>query len=163
MAFVTITKDLTEVKEKMAFGLTKRQIICFSFGGIISVGVYFLSRNMLGNDLAMLLLIALAAPFMLFGMYEKNGQPLEKILKHIIRVRLMTPAVRPYQTNNCFANLERQAHFEKEVEKFVSIPKNTISEESCRLGAFSYTTRYQADTCRQKKSRKGNPEGKKRR
>ena len=72
MAFVTITKDLTEVKEKMAFGLTKRQIICFSFGGIISVGVYFLSRNMLGNDLAMLLLIALAAPFMLFGMYEKN-------------------------------------------------------------------------------------------
>lgn len=26
MAYVTITKDLTEVKDKVAFGLTKRQI-----------------------------------------------------------------------------------------------------------------------------------------
>ncbi len=162
MAFVTITKDLTEVKEKMAFGLTKRQIICFSFGGVISVGVYFLSRNTLGNDLALFLLIVLAAPFMLFGMYEKNGQPLEKILKHIIRVRLLTPAVRPYQTNNRFAGLERQANFEKEVERFVSIPKSANGEESCRLGASGHTARYKIDTWRQKKSRKGNPESEKR-
>lgn len=81
MAYVTITKDLTEVKDKVAFGLTKRQIVCFSLGGIAGVGTYFLTRHSLGNDLALLLLIALAAPFMLFGLYEKNGQPLEKILK----------------------------------------------------------------------------------
>lgn len=85
MAYVTITKDLTEVKDKVAFGLTKRQIVCFSLGGIAGVGTYFLTRHSLGNDLALLLLIALAAPFMLFGLYEKNGQPLEKILKNIIR------------------------------------------------------------------------------
>ena len=78
MAYVTITKDLTEVKDKVAFGLTKRQIVCFSLGGIAGVGTYFLTRHSLGNDLALLLLIALAAPFMLFGLYEKNGQPLEK-------------------------------------------------------------------------------------
>lgn len=102
MAYVTITKDLTEVKDKVAFGLTKRQIVCFSLGGIAGVGTYFLTRHSLGNDLALLLLIALAAPFMLFGLYEKNGQPLEKILKNIIRVRLLAPAARPYQTNNRF-------------------------------------------------------------
>ena len=38
MAYVTITKDLTEVKDKVAFGLTKRQIVCFSLGGIAGVG-----------------------------------------------------------------------------------------------------------------------------
>lgn len=75
MAYVTITKDLTEVKDKVAFGLTKRQIVCFSLGGIAGVGTYFLTRHSLGNDFALLLLIALAAPFMLFGLYEKNGQP----------------------------------------------------------------------------------------
>ena len=37
MAYVTITKDLTEVKDKVAFGLTKRQIVCFSLGGIAGV------------------------------------------------------------------------------------------------------------------------------
>ena len=108
MAYVTITKDLTEVKDKVAFGLTKRQIVCFSLGGIAGVGTYFLTRHSLGNDLALLLLIALAAPFMLFGLYEKNGQPLEKILKNIIRVRLLAPAARPYQTNNRFAALGLQ-------------------------------------------------------
>ena len=81
MAYVTITKDLTEVKDKVAFGLTKRQIVCFSLGGIAGVGTYFLTRHSLGNDLALLLLIALAAPFMLFGLYEKNGQPLEVKVK----------------------------------------------------------------------------------
>ena len=38
MAYVTITKDLTEVKDKVAFGLTKRQIACFSLGGIAGAG-----------------------------------------------------------------------------------------------------------------------------
>ena len=121
MAYVTITKDLTEVKDKVAFGLTKRQIVCFSLGGIAGVGTYFLTRHSLGNDFALLLLIALAAPFMLFGLYEKNGQPLEKILKNIIRVRLLAPAARPYQTNNRFAALERQARYEKEVQQLVSM------------------------------------------
>lgn len=49
MAYVTITKDLTEVKDKVAFGLTKRQIICFSLGGITGVGTYFLTRHSLAE------------------------------------------------------------------------------------------------------------------
>ena len=64
MAYVTITKDLTEVKDKVAFGLTRRQIICFFLGGLLGAGGYFLTRHALGNDAALLLLIALAAPFM---------------------------------------------------------------------------------------------------
>ena len=51
MAYVTITKDLTEVKDKVAFGLTKRQIVCFSLGGIAGVGTYFLTRTPWGMTL----------------------------------------------------------------------------------------------------------------
>ena len=29
MAYVTVPKDLTKVKSKVVFGLTKRQLICF--------------------------------------------------------------------------------------------------------------------------------------
>ena len=47
MAYVTITKDLTEVKDKVAFGLTRRQIICFSLGGLLGAGGYFLTRHAL--------------------------------------------------------------------------------------------------------------------
>lgn len=158
---MTITKDLTEVKDKVAFGLTKRQIVCFSLGGIAGVGTYFLTRHSLGNDFALLLLIALAAPFMLFGLYEKNGQPLEKILKNIIRVRLLAPAARPYQTNNRFAALERQARYEKEVQQLVSIQNKATGKNSRGLGTSHDPARHQADRRRQKACGKGNPAGKK--
>lgn len=67
---------------------------------------------------------------MLFGLYEKNGQPLEKILKNIIRVRLLAPAARPYQTNNRFAALERQARYEKEVQQL--FPSETSHRKNSR-------------------------------
>ena len=42
MAYVTVPKDLTHVKSKVLFGLTKRQLVCF--GGALLTGgpLYFL-------------------------------------------------------------------------------------------------------------------------
>ena len=37
MAYVTVPKDLTHVKSKVLFGLTKRQLVCF--GGALLTGV----------------------------------------------------------------------------------------------------------------------------
>ena len=125
MAYVTITKDLTEVKDKVAFGLTKRQIACFSLGGIAGAGTYFLTRHSLGNDLALLLLIALAAPFMLFGLYEKNGQPLEVFLGHLIQNKFIRPKVRIYQTNNLYSALVRQSQLEQEVKRIARKGRKT--------------------------------------
>ena len=39
-------------------------------------------------------------PFFLFAMYEKNGQPLEVFLGHLIQNKFIRPKVRIYQTNN---------------------------------------------------------------
>lgn len=163
MAYVLITKDLTEVKDKVAFGLTKRQIICFSLGGFLGAGSYFLTRDILGNDLALLLLIILAAPFMLFGMYEKNGQPLEKILRNRIRVRFLVPAVRIYRTDNHFAALERKARYEKEVEDIEFIPKKAAGKSRSRMGTSGYSTGHKTDTRRQKTVGKSSSAGKERR
>ena len=43
MAYVTVPKDLTHVKSKVLFGLTKRQLVCF--GGALFTGgpLYFTS------------------------------------------------------------------------------------------------------------------------
>ena len=40
MPYVTVPKDLTKVKTKVLFNLTKRQLICFSIGIAIGVGFY---------------------------------------------------------------------------------------------------------------------------
>ncbi len=42
MAYVPVPKDLTKVKTKVMFNLTKRQLICFTGGALIGVPLFFL-------------------------------------------------------------------------------------------------------------------------
>lgn len=116
MPYVPVPKDLTAVKTKVAFNLTKRQLICFSLAAAVGVPVYFLTRGFLGTTGAVMALLAAALPFFFFAMYEKNGQPLEKILKNYINTKYRRPKIRPYQTNNIYSVIEKQIQLEQEVE-----------------------------------------------
>ncbi|MGC4387865.1 PrgI family protein, partial [Streptococcus suis] len=73
MAYVQIPKDLSKVKTKIAFNLTKRQLIGFAVAGFVSLPVYLSIRESVGNDLAMLVFILLAFPFLFLTFYEKDG------------------------------------------------------------------------------------------
>ena len=42
MAYVSVPKDLTKVKNKVAFNLTKRQLICIGIGAAMGIPCYFL-------------------------------------------------------------------------------------------------------------------------
>ena len=115
MAYVTIPKDLTKVKSKVLFGLTKRQLICFGAAALIGVPLFFLLKSVINTTAATLCMILVMLPFFLLAMYERHGQPLEVIAGHIIRSMFTRTKERPYQTNNFYAALERQAQTEKEV------------------------------------------------
>jgi hypothetical protein len=43
-------------------------------------------------------------------MYEKDGQPAEKILRNIIRVKFYRPAIRPYKTENFYEKLTKEVN-----------------------------------------------------
>ena len=60
-------------------------------------------------------------PFFMLAMYEKHGQPLEKIVGNIIRVTVIRPKQRPYRTNNFYAVLQRQANLDEEVYDIVPV------------------------------------------
>lgn len=45
MAFVSVPKDLTKVKNKVVLNLTKRQIICLTIAAAIGLPFYFLTRG----------------------------------------------------------------------------------------------------------------------
>ena len=117
MAYVTVPKDLTKIKSKMLFGLTKRQLVCFGSAALVGVPLFFLSRGALGTTTAALCMILVMLPFFLFAMYEKNGQPLEVFLGHLIQNKFIRPKVRIYQTNNLYSALVRQYELEQEVRK----------------------------------------------
>ena len=102
MPYVPVPKDLTKVKTKVAFNLTKRQLIFFSIAGAVGLPVYFLTRTAIGNTASVLLMI-------------RDGQPAEKILKNMIRHRLW-PETRPYKTRNFYKIMSKKEE--------ISIAKN---------------------------------------
>ena len=124
MAYVPVPKDLNTVKSKVAFNLTKRQLICFGCAVLIGLPLFFLIRRH-GSGTATICMIAVMLPFFMLAMYEKDGQPLEKVARNMIRVSFLRPKQRPYKTNNFYAALERQDSLDKEVYRIVH--KNTDS------------------------------------
>ena len=86
MAYVSVPKDLTNVKNKVAFNLTKRQIICIGIGAAIGIPFYFLTRGILGMSNAATVMVILMLPAFMFAMYEKDGMHLEDMILHILIV-----------------------------------------------------------------------------
>lgn len=107
MAFVSVPKDLTKVKNKVVLNLTKRQIICLTIAAAIGLPFYFLTRNVIGTSNAATGMVLLMLPAFLFAMYEKDGLPLEKILWNIVTVKILNPAIRRYEIENLY---EMQEH-----------------------------------------------------
>ena len=123
MAYVSVPKDLTKVKSKVLFNLTKRQLICFGGGALIGAPLFFLLRKPLGTSPAVMCMMIVLLPAMLFAMYERNGQPLEVVLRQIIRNGFTRPKNRPYQTDNFYSALLREENLKKEVKRIVQKPK----------------------------------------
>jgi hypothetical protein len=107
MAYVPVPKDLTKIKTKLVLNLTKRQLICFSLAGLVGFPTYLFSRGTIGNSVAVILMIGLMLPFFFLAMYEKDGQPAEKIIRNIIRAKLW-PGTRPYKTENLYKYLSEE-------------------------------------------------------
>lgn len=127
MAYVPVPKDLTKVKTKVIFNLTKRQIICFSAALVIGLPIFFLTKGNIGTSTAAFLMILIMLPCFLFAMYEKHGQPLETVLKNIINTKFIMPKERPYRTENFYAVLARQRQLEKEVSAIAKGKSKTRS------------------------------------
>ena len=119
MAYVPVPKDMNAVKTKVAFNLTKRQILCFGSGLLVGLPLFFLTKRHFGGSTATLLMVLVMVPFFMFAMYEKNGQPLEKIIRNIVQVCFLRPKERPYETNNFYDLLDRQEKLDKEVQRIV--------------------------------------------
>ena len=119
MAYVPVPKDLSKIKTKVAFNLTKRQIVCFAVALIVGLPLFFLLKDSAGTSLAAFVMIVVMLPCFLMAMYEKHGQPLEVVVKNIIQTKFVRPKERPYQTQNLYAVLEKQRKLEKEVSAIV--------------------------------------------
>ncbi|WP_084758037.1 PrgI family protein [Defluviitalea phaphyphila] len=95
---VRIPKEITEYKEKILFGLSIRQLACFSLAIVTGVGTYYFANKSLGSDIASYIVILEVIPIFATGFVKKNNFTFEKyasiILKHSLRNNRRT-----YRTN----------------------------------------------------------------
>ena len=133
MAYVTVPKDLTKVKSKVVFGLTKRQLICFGGALLVGVPLFFLIRGRVPTSAAALIMVFAMLPGFLLALYEKHGQPLEVVIQQMIQCCFIRPKEMPYQTNNAYAALVRQYQMEQEVKAIVQkndTPRNRKAQKA---------------------------------
>ena len=131
-AYISVPRDLTRVKTKVFFGLTKRQLVCFGAAAIIGVPAFFLMKRSGNTSLAVMGMICLCLPLFFLAMYEKDGQPLEVVARHFIQAKFIRPKVRPYETNNYYSALMRQEQVEKEVSAIVQNAEKRARESGTR-------------------------------
>ena len=127
-AYIPVPRDLTRVKSKILFNLTKRQLVCFSLAALMGLPMFFWIKSSGNVSLAAMVMIIVMMPMFLLAMYEKNGQPLEVVARHFIMSQFVRPKVRPYQTNNYYDALMRQHRLEQEVNAIVT-------EKTCSMGS----------------------------
>ena len=125
MAYVPVPKDLSKIKTKVAFNLTKRQIVCFAAALIIGLPLFFLLKDSAGTSAAAFVMIVVMLPCFLMAMYEKHGQPLETVVKNIIQTKFVRPKERPYQTQNLYAPFTLRGSVGKEDAIATSKKANT--------------------------------------
>lgn len=139
MAYVSVPKDLTKVKNKLVFNLTKRQLICLGAGAAIGLPFYFLTQGILGTSNAATGMVLLMLPAFLFAMYEKDGMYLEQILKNVITVRFLKPSVRKYKVENIYDSSVAKAVGDKKggsvnEKKYKSRPHRKKTEKAIGKG-----------------------------
>ena len=94
MAYVPIPKDLNRVKTKVAFNLTKRQLIGFTLAGLVGIPVYLFMRKFVLNDIAVIFLIVSTLPIFFITLFEKDGLTFEKYFKNIYLHKFYQPQKR---------------------------------------------------------------------
>ena len=113
MAYVSVPKDLTKVKSKVMFNLTKRQAVCLLIAAALGLPFYFLTKEHIGTSNAAAGMVLIMLPAFFFAMYEKDGLPFEKLLMNMVNVKLLRPAIRRYEVENLYEAEVETAYTER--------------------------------------------------
>ena len=129
-SYISVPRDLTKVKSKVMFNLTKRQLICFGLAALLGVPSFFLLKQIAATSSATLGMMVIMMPFFFLAMYERNGQHLEVILGHMIEAVFIRPKERPYKTNNYYDVLRRCEEADEQIMDIILYNRATRPEKN---------------------------------
>lgn len=109
---IKIPKEVRQHKETIFFGLSARQFFCAVLSVGVAVGVYFLLKNLIGQENASWACIVAAAPVAVTGFFHYNGLTFEQFLWAYIKSQFLCAGPRTFQTENiyCAALTKKGVH-----------------------------------------------------
>lgn len=91
MAYVPIPKDLEKIKTKVAFNLTRRQLIGFSVAGLVGIPTYLSVKRYLPNDVSIIVMLVVTLPIFFITLFEKDTMPFERYFKYFYLHKFYQP------------------------------------------------------------------------
>lgn len=132
---IKINKEICQYHETLFFGLSARQFVCSVLAIAIAVGIYFLTKNLIGKETASWLCMVAAAPVAAMGFFKYNGLTAEKLAWAIIKTELLYAGRRVYKADNYYLDLmhmkpKKEArmcveNFKKQYSQRKRIPRRT--------------------------------------
>ena len=114
---VKINREIREYTESMYFGLSLRQFIFSVLACVVAIAAYFISRPLLGLEIASWLCVIVAFPFAVIGFVKYNGMPAEKFFIAWFKSEFLIPKRLTFRNSNVYYNLLEEGRKAKRKER----------------------------------------------
>ena len=114
---VKINREIREYTESMYFGLSLRQFIFSVLACVVAIAAYFISRPLLGLEVASWLCVIVAFPFAVIGFVKYNGMPAEKFFIAWFKSEFLIPKKLTFRNSNVYYNLLEEGRKAKRKER----------------------------------------------
>ena len=102
---IKIPKEIRQHRETLFFGLSTRQFLCAILAVGTAVGVYFLLKNVIGQETASWVCIVAAVPIAVTGFFQYNGLTFEQFAWAFIKSQILCAGPRVFQAENIYYTL----------------------------------------------------------
>ena len=107
---VSIPEDIYGYESKSVGNFTIRQVVCISLSLVVIIATIVLLYLLTGIvEIAAFVAAILGVPISLCGIIKQDGQPFERVICYKLRWRFKYPHNRPYQMDNLYQRIEREA------------------------------------------------------
>lgn len=114
---VRMPPKISNYKESVFLGLSYRQFFCSILCLGIATGIYFLTRDALGKEIASWICLIGAAPFAMMGFFQYNKLPAERLFLAML-LTLFRGKRRVYRAQNLLQDTELKVEKDSEMEDF---------------------------------------------
>ena len=99
---IKIPKEVRQHRETLFFGLSTRQFLCAVLAVGTAVGVYFLLKNVIGQETASWVCIVAAVPIAVTGFFQYNGLTFEQFAWAWLKSQILCAGPRTFQSENIY-------------------------------------------------------------